>query len=438
MVNFLIEKHNLWWIDKGLIEKDIVLFEFYQQKYQFYHPLLEKIPDKEGVFTIRGPRRIGKTTLLKLMIKKLIFNYKINPKNIFFYPCDRISDYNQLYDLITIFLGKKEKGLSYIFLDEISFVFEWQRTIKNLWDAGDLKNTVIFLTGSNALDLKFSGERLVGRRGNFEKTDINYYPLSFSDIYKLTQKKAKIEDYFLTGGFPQTINDYFKNKIISNYFYETFLQWIEGDLHKIGKSEKYFYQISQEIINHLGSTVSWYKIAKNIGIGSHTTVQEYLDILEKIFVYFYLHFYDINQKKIFLNKNKKIYFFDPIIFHSINAKINGLIDQYFFYAKEILEEKNFLSKFIENIVGLFLKKNCQILHYGHYQNKEVDYVILKNKKLFAVEIKYQNSINISDFYFWKEKIPLIIITKNFNYKKNFLWFISLENFLSQGIKILLP
>lgn len=106
--------------------------------------------------------------------------------------------------------------------------------------------------------------------------------------------------------------------------------------------------------------------------------------------------------------------------------------------KRCWKKKNFLSKFIENVVGLFLKKNCQILHYGHYQNKEVDYVILKNKKLFAVEVKYQNLININDFSFWKEKIPLIIITKNFNYKKNFLWFIDREDFLSQDIKILLP
>lgn len=428
MFDFKVEKHNPWWEEKKKINEDLVLVEFYQQKYKFFHPFIKHQFDKDAIFIIRGPRRIGKTTLIKLIIKELLFNKKVNRKNIFFYPCDRIVDFNSLYDLLINFLSRKERGRRYIFLDEITYVNEWQRAIKSLVDSGDLRSATLFLTGSNALDLKISSERLPGRRGREENLDISFYPLNFSQFYSLTKNK-NFFNFLLTGGFPQVINEFYRQQFISNFIYQSYLDWIEGDIHKIGKSDKLMYLIFSEIFKHLGSTISWYKIAKNTGIGSHSTVEDYIDVFEKLFIAFFINFYSIDEKKVYFNKNKKIYFFDPIILHSIKAKIDNFSDQFFSYAKSNINDSTLLPALMENIVASYLRQMGGQLFYGNYRGKEIDFVFKRKEQIYFIEVKYQNIIQPKDFLFWQEKRPLTVVTKNFTYTKDNLRFIKIEDFL---------
>lgn len=66
-----------------------------------------------------------------------------------------------------------------MFLDEISSVNNWQKSIKYLYDTGRLENAFVVLTGSSSYNLKKSSERLPGRR-EFGK-DIVYLPVSFKE-----------------------------------------------------------------------------------------------------------------------------------------------------------------------------------------------------------------------------------------------------------------
>jgi predicted AAA+ superfamily ATPase len=187
--------------------------------------------------------------------------------------------------------------------------------------------------------------------------------------------------------------------------------------------------IFSEIFKHLGSTVSWYKIAKNTGIGSHSTVEDYIDIFDKLFITFSLNYYSIDQKKIFFNKNKKIYFSDPIILHSIKGRIDNFLDQFFLYAKSNILNPNFLPALMENIVASYLKQLGGQLFYGNYRGKEIDFVFKRKNKTYFIEVKYQNLIHPNDFSFWQEKQSLVVVTKNFTYKKDNLRFIKIEDFL---------
>jgi len=441
MEAFLFEKHSPWWSDIGNIEKDKVLTEFDAQKYQYYHPYLKDFSHQDSVIIIRGPRRIGKTTLLKLLIKDLLLKQNINPKNVLYYPCDRVENFNDLYDLVLNYLGLGLPGRKYLFLDEISFVREWQRAIKDLWDSGDLKQTTVILTGSNALDLKMSGERLPGRRGNLDQVNIDYYPLSFDQFVQLVENngdsKKLLADYLMTGGFPHAINEFYGRNFISNYLYDSYLTWIEGDIHKAGKSERLMYPLLGEILSHLGSTVSWYKIAKNTGLGSHSTVESYLDIFQKLFISFNLNFYSVDQKKTFVNKNKKIYFVDPVILQSAKCKVDGFTDCFFDYAFSFTFDQEFLPGLIENVVAIHLLQTGGRLSFGRLQDKEVDFVLSKSGKDHYFEVKYQNTIRLADFAFWQKNEPLTIITKYFSHTKNNLVFVKAEDFLSTPPSVLI-
>ena len=181
---------NPWWEEAALIEADDKLRELQLQQFPYQHPLLETFPQNQsGVMTLRGPRQIGKTTLVKQLVCKLLLKDKVNPENIFYYSCNTIGDYNELYELLSLYLEESnyqtDKHL-YIFLDEISFVKEWQRAIKEFVEGRLGKQVLFLLTGSSTVDLEFSSERLPGRRGRLPEKDVLFLPLSFAEYVRLT------------------------------------------------------------------------------------------------------------------------------------------------------------------------------------------------------------------------------------------------------------
>lgn len=342
-----------------------------------------------------------------------------------------------------------EKNL-FIFLDEISFVKDWQRAIKELKDTAKLRKTILLLTGSNILDLKFSSERLVGRRGEVFRPDIEFLPLNFAQFLKivkpeLTEFSPKeafhlhfpefqkfFEDFLLTGGFLNNINQFYQKKFIPSYLYEVYLNWIEGDLHKTGKSENTAIKILERIFLHLTTPVSHYKIAKEAGLASYLTCEDYIDILEKMFVLISLNYFSCPEKRVDFKKNKKIYFFDPFILTTLLAKHEGFLDEAFSFSKRFLKDE-FRSKIAEMLVCSQLKRNFDQLFYGKIGEKEIDFVSKKKGKYFYFEVKYQENLSRKDFIQIKEMLPkekIIIITKSFLEIENNLKLVPLEIFLS--------
>lgn len=434
-INILME-HNPWWRRPEYILEDSYIVEFSQQKYPFYHIFYTEMPlDKDGILTLRGPRRIGKTTLVKLLIRKLLLSNKVERENVFFFPCDTVKDYQELEEILTLYLDyirPNTSGRLFIFLDEISFVKEWQRAVKLLSDTGKFKNTLVLITGSNILDLKFSSERLPGRRGEVFPWDIAFLPLDFHQFVKLIDPKILddplkfslpllprfrkyLTDYLITGGFPATINEYYKKGFISVQTYEIFLAWIEGDLHKVGKSETSAYQIVKRLFSHLTSPVSFYKLSRESGIASHTTAEDYIDILEKMFILIRLPFFSLDQRQIIFRKNCKIYFADPFIFNCLKAKTEGFSDNPFTYTRNFIKDESNRPLLIENIVSSHLKKKYPSLTYGRsVKDKEIDFVGFTHKQYLYFEVKYQEKVETAQFQWVKNllgKNRLSVLTK---------------------------
>ncbi|WP_338598621.1 AAA family ATPase [Sulfolobus tengchongensis] len=97
---------------------------------------------------IFGPRQVGKTTAVILLIEYLLKKIE-NPKSIFYFSCDKLADYKELDQVLEEYLKVKKREnirTSYIILDEITFPKEWYRSIKYRIDKGDFKNDVIILT----------------------------------------------------------------------------------------------------------------------------------------------------------------------------------------------------------------------------------------------------------------------------------------------------
>lgn len=405
---------NKWWKGKECLEQDKHLVDFKEKRYQWQPRLLKEIvlaPD--NIFTLLGPRQVGKTTLIKLLIKSLLA--KVDEKAVFFWNCDELVDFRELSLILKEYLSLAESYQlkeKFIFLDEISRVKNWQRAIKFLADAGALKECCVFLTGSHTLDLKYGMDRLPGRTGKLGKTLI-LLPLSFSEFVNLvapeifckispvrdftvaevnksiaatklfeSELKVLFENYLITGGFPLVINEFLTNKKIPDYVLEVYHKWIVGDVVKWGKQEKILIQLLKSLIVKQSSALSWDSLSKEAEIKSHKTVSSYIEVLENMFAVKVLHFLELDKKILNYAKNKKLYFSDPFIYHVFGQKI---------YFKEF----EITPALIEAVVVSHLSRFGET---SYWKNKrEVDVLLKVKEELFPCEVKYQHRISPQDY-----------------------------------------
>ena len=151
--------------------------------------------DRDAIYTLRGPRQVGKTTLLKQMIRDLLS--KVDSKRVFYHTCDLVDNPKNLTDVVAGYVDAVRvdtKERLFIFLDEISSIRDWQRGIKHLVDVGKMQNTTAILTGSHTIDIKRAIEKLPGRRGEVDDAiDKILIPMKFSEyVETLSPELAKV------------------------------------------------------------------------------------------------------------------------------------------------------------------------------------------------------------------------------------------------------
>lgn len=451
----LLQQQNPWWFREEVILDDEKIADYEQETYQYIPPILSEFPENtDAILTLRGPRQVGKSTSMKLLIRRFLLELKIPKKHIFYFSLDMIEDYNQLYELIDCYLRNVRPGNPqrlYIFLDEISFVRQWQRGIKALADEGKLKNVTLLLTGSNLIDIRGGAERMPGRRGRLSKVDFEQLPMTFPEFIHLTEPAIELtdidsliyhkdlllhrfEEYLITGGFPLSMNLFFTRGHISSYVYQLYLSWIEGDIGRAGKSERNLYHIMSRVLAHISTGISWYKLARESGIASHATVQEYIEILESMYVLRAVPFIDLSSKLPMYRKNKKLYFQDPLIFHCYSGKNNGIGDNFFTECQRFLNDPPGKSKLVESVIGMHIFRRYQNCFYWHGQ-KEIDFIAKEGNKLYFYEVKYQEKVSTTEFQWFNKVGPkggrLTVITKHDSQERQSISLVPVPFFLVQ-------
>lgn len=430
----LLQQHNPWWFREELILDDEKIVDYERETYKYVPPILLEYPDNtDAILTLRGPRQVGKSTSMKLLIRKLLLESRVSKKHIFYFSLDRIEDFNQLYELIDCYLRNARPGNPkrlYVFLDEISFVREWQRGIKALADEGKLKKVTLLMTGSNLIDIQKGAERMPGRRGKISKIDFEQLPMTFAEFVHLIEPAIEMtdidgliyhkdlllhrfEEYLITGGFPLSINLFYSRGQISSYVYQLYMSWIEGDIGRAGKLERNLYQIISRILAHMSTGLSWYRLSRESGIASHATVQEYIEILEKMYVLRSVLFIDLSSRLPMYRKNKKIYFHDPLIFHCFSGKNSGIGDNFFTECQRFLNDPMGKSKLVESVVGMHISRRYHNCFYWQRQ-KEIDFVAKEAGRLHFFEVKYQENVSAAEFQWFTKIRPkgkLCVVTK---------------------------
>jgi len=441
-----IAEINPWWKDKESINNDDKIKAAQNSGIRWDRGQI--FTYDKGIFSLRGPRQTGKTTWIKFRIRELL-SRGIDPRSILYLSCDKISDFKELANSLSEFKEWAKQDELFIFLDEISFVEEWQRGLKYLVDKGDLKKSTIIVTGSSSLDITKSVERLPGRTGT-GKRHFLFYPMTFREyveargqLQDLLIKKdwigdcqlyikeinGLVIDYCKSGGISSAVPVFTHDKNIPTYIYDTYAAWITGDLAKAEKRENLSRQIIHKIIESYVSSLNWTNIAKVTAAESHSTIADYVDTMEKLFFLQYVYTYAAHKKGAGFARNKKIYFADPFLFF-LGIFMTRNIERPFEFCNEFLLSKENQGKLIEGIVlnsivaELNRRTQRDDFDYKNYVffwsdgTGEVDFVVsMDEKEPIGIEVKWRNKPQLKRYPF---KRSLILTEKEYNPEKGFI------------------
>jgi len=355
------------------------------------------------VVIITGPRRGGKSSLMKLICDDLIKKDRVPPSNILYlnFEDERFIEFNtgdfaQIYELF--FQINKPTGRLYFFLDEIQNVTGWERWVNRLYENENIK---IFLTGYNASLLSSEiSTALTGRNRNITNFPFSFgeflkfknYRLQENDFYQ-TKKRAEIksffQEYLKLGGYPEIvkIND---PTLLEQYFKDIIYRDIlpRYSIKKI----KEIRELCLFLASNLGSIHSYKRLQNLIGVKSLNTVKTYLEILEEVFLFFRINLFDYSIKRQIYNPSK-IYIIDTALRNSISFKFSENIGHIY-----------------ENLVFLELKRrNKEIYYWKSKKGKEVDFL---TKKGLNIEEAIQVSYNLNDKKTLDREIESLLIAKD--------------------------
>lgn len=185
-------------IDK-ILQENLITRDFYFDhivKY-FGSPLIK---------VLTGMRRVGKSSILKTLIRYSIETQQIPQENVFYINKELfiyrwIHDSNDLYQAFQLFLENinPQKRLM-IALDEVQDIDEWEKFVNSCLAEYQEKAEII-ITGSNAKLL--SSDLTTYLSGRYIEFEI--FPLSFQEYLQFSQStpsKTLFHEYLKYGGLP--------------------------------------------------------------------------------------------------------------------------------------------------------------------------------------------------------------------------------------------
>lgn len=337
---------------------------------------------------IIGPRQVGKTTTV---LKYLNENH---PDKFHFYSADEVFNTNPKWLLEIWSKARSEKKI--LVIDEIQKCENWSAVVKKFWDE-DKKNKKSFpciLLGSSSLEIqKGLTESLTGRFQLHRAFHWNYkesktgYGLNFSDYLKM-------------GGYPGSYSfkensewaKYVKKSIILTVIEKDILQY-----HNV-KSPALFKQAFEIIMSYPAQEISYTKLLGQLqDKGNTELIKYYLSLYEGAFLVKVLEKYSA-KKIVTKSSTPKILPLAPCLYYL------EILDEY------TAEEK---GRVFELIVGAQLVRTEESLYYWREGNDEVDFVLKKGRKLYAIEVKSGRKKSEKGLQKFKEKFPeakLIMIT----------------------------
>ena len=375
------------------------------------------------VVLLTGARQVGKSTLSAKMIENYV-----------------------TFDDINIYVSATADPVGFIknlkkpvVLDEIQKIPQIFETIKYDIDKNRINGSYLLTGAANVIGFKKTTDTLAGRIALLEM-----YPLSMKELsckneniidilfdYEKKNEENKNDNTLsydeiissvILGGYPE-IRKIDAQKSRHIWFSSYISTYIERDIRDIGelrnldKFIKMFNILSSRSANILNKT----DLSKDTGI-DNKTLDNYLKLLEAVYQIYFLNPYSANINKRFV-KSQKMFFTDSgILSHLLG--VSSIEDFKSSPYKGIIFETFIFSELLKS--AKYSMQNIKLFFYRTFDKKEIDFIIERNQKIIAIEVKLSQTITLSDF---KHIIDLKNSSKNF--KSGFIFYTG-ENVLSFG------
>lgn len=399
-----MREENPWWQVGQGIEPELV-----DMPRRAYLPGFSELVRMTGVHravVLMGPRRVGKTCMVKHTIHELMQQHGVLGRDILYVMLETPM-YNRLTldELVARFRRMHERPAGttlYIFFDEIQYIKEWEVWLKALVDRN--RDIRFVATGSSAVALKTKSRE--SGAGRF--TDFMLPPLTFAEYLRfigledaliapaegharyvatdIVTLNAEFVNYMNYGGYPEAVfagqmkrnpQRFVKSDIIDKVLLRD-LPTLYGitDIQELNS-------LFTTLAYHTSREVSMEALSKTSNVAKNT-LAKYMDYLEAAFLIRQMRRVDEDATrfkrktmfKVFLtNPTMRAALFNPL--RPGDAALGQLVETAIF--SQWIHNKDFIDS----------------LHYARWDKGEVDFVSLDRlgrASRFAVEVKFTDAV----------------------------------------------
>jgi predicted AAA+ superfamily ATPase len=326
------------------------------------------------VLIITGPRRVGKTTMLKRIVEKA--------GRSFLYLNGEDQSTAELFERRT---SENYRNLladsDMLVIDEAQHVPEIGYIAKLLHD--ELPDKQVILSGSSSFEIvQKTGEPLTGRKITFE-----LLPFAESELWGSSSPEKRtdlLRKRMVFGNYPEIylmkskdVRVEYLRELRDSYLLKDVIKF--ENLRNAGK----ILNLLRLVALQVGSEVSYHELGRQLSM-SKNTVEKYLDLLSKAYVLYKLEGFSRNLRKE-ITKSSRWYFFDNGI---MNIVLNNLDD---------LSVRSDVGRLWENYIiserwkYLNISRQLARLHFWRtYDQQEIDLVEERGEALSAYEMKWKS------------------------------------------------
>jgi len=349
---------------------------FVRAEYQEVKDRLEE--PRMFIQVISGPRQVGKSTLVEQVLDKITLPYDS-------YSADAELNVNQswisnVWDAARNEMDYRRETERILVIDEIQKIDNWSEVVKKEWDRDtrEKRNLKVLLLGSSRLLLQQGlTESLAGR---FELIRMGHW--SYSEM-----KEAfgwTLDQYIYYGGYPGTAplvsNEVRWKRYVKDSLVEAALS------NDVLATTNVYKPVLLKRLFELGCSYSGelLSLTKMMGQlqdkGNVTTLANYIQVLDECHLLAGLQKYSGDNARRYASVPKyQVY---------NNALMNVYTTSSF--EEERLDLKKW-GRLVESAVGAHLLNYADRLDYKVYywreKNNEVDFIIERNHKIWAIEVK---------------------------------------------------
>lgn len=337
--------------------------------------------DAPFIKILTGVRRCGKSTILKLIMKRLVEERGIAPEQIVSYRFDSMEydgySAREIYALLKGALAPQRR--TYLFLDEVQEIEGWEKVVNSLATDFDVD---IYLTGSNSRMMSSEiATYLTGRYVAFRIYTLSFGEYLFfkSHYAEVGDPKQELAEYVRLGGFPGThLQAYSQDEvytIVRDIYNSTVFSNIvrRNQIKKVDQLER----VVKYVFNNVGNTFSASSISAYLKSERRSldneTIYSYLDKLESAYLLHRCSRYDLRGKAI-LKTQEKFYLADVALRYSVLGY-----------------NEDSVAASLENVVYLELLRRGYEVYIGKTPDGEVDFVATRQGEKLYVQVTQETT-----------------------------------------------